>query len=44
MVFWVVFGIVAGIVTMGLYAAIRPRFGPGLATAIYAGATLWFLN
>lgn len=32
-----------GIVTVWLYAAIRPRFGPGLRTAVVAGLVVWFL-
>jgi hypothetical protein len=31
-----------GIVTVWLYAAIRPRFGPGPKTASLAGATVFF--
>jgi hypothetical protein len=31
-----------GIVTVWLYAAIRPRFGPGAGTALIAGAVVWF--
>ena len=36
-------GFVQGIATVGLYAAIRPRFGPGPRTAAMAGFALWFL-
>ena len=32
---------VTGILLVWLYAAIRPRFGPGLRTAIYAGLVVW---
>lgn len=31
-----------GIATVWLYAAIRPRFGPGAGTALCAGAFVWF--
>jgi hypothetical protein len=31
-----------GIGTVWLYAAIRPRFGPGVGTALCAGAAVWF--
>ena len=31
-----------GIVAVYLYAAIRPRFGPGVKTAVCAGLILWF--
>jgi hypothetical protein len=34
---------VAGIILMWIYAAIRPRFGPGLSTALKAGLASWFL-
>ena len=33
---------VLGIVTVWLYAAIRPRFGPGVQTAVIAGLAVWF--
>lgn len=35
-----VFGL--GIATTWLYAAIRPRFGPGVVTAVLAGTVVWF--
>jgi hypothetical protein len=31
-----------GIVTVWLYAAIRPRFGPGPGTAVLAALVVWF--
>jgi hypothetical protein len=33
-----------GIITVWLYAAIRPRYGPGAQTAICAGITVWLLS
>ena len=33
---------VAAIVAVFTYAAIRPRFGPGVKSAIIAGLILWF--
>jgi hypothetical protein len=36
-------GFALGIATVWLYAAIRTRFGPGVNTALCAGATVWFL-
>jgi len=33
-----------GIAVVWLYAAIRPRFGPGPRTAILAGPAVWFLS
>ena len=41
--FFVVFGFLLGIVTVWLYAAIRPRFGPGVPTATYTALAVWFL-
>lgn len=32
-----------GIVLVWIYAAIRPRFGPGPRTAIIGGLTFWFI-
>src|ERR1700694_2143479 len=39
---FVAFGFLLGIATVWLYAAIRPRFGPGVATAAIAGVAVWF--
>src|SRR5207249_12113958 len=39
---FVVWDIVMGIGLVWLYAAIRPRFGPGAKTAVIAGLALWF--
>jgi hypothetical protein len=36
-------GLAGGIATIGIYAAIRPRFGAGAKTAIYAGLAVWVL-
>jgi hypothetical protein len=33
---------IVGIVTVWLYAAIRPRFGAGAGTAVIAAAVVWF--
>lgn len=35
---------VFGIVTVFVYAAIRPRFGAGLKTAVITGCLVWFLS
>jgi hypothetical protein len=35
---------VLGITAMWLYAAIRPRYGPGPKTASVAGLALWFIG
>lgn len=39
-----VLGFLVGIVTVWLYAAIRPRFGPGPRTAVMAGVVTWGLE
>jgi hypothetical protein len=36
-------GIAAGLTAVWIYAAIRPRFGAGVKTAIYAGLAAWIL-
>ena len=43
MVVWIVLGFVWGIAAVWLYAAIRPRFGPGVKTALLAGVFLWLI-
>ena len=40
---FVVMGFAIGIATVWLYAAIRPRFGAGVSTALCAGSAVWFL-
>ena len=39
-----VLGLVCGIVLIWIYAAIRPRFGAGVKTAICAGVAVWFVG
>lgn len=41
-VVWNIWGFLAGIGLVWLYAAIRPRFGPGAGTAVKAGLAVWF--
>jgi hypothetical protein len=43
MTVWIVYGFVLGIAAVWLYAAIRPRYGPGAGTAVKAGLAVWFL-
>jgi hypothetical protein len=43
MVSYIVMDFVLGIALVWTYAAIRPRFGPGLRTAIYAAVLFWIL-
>jgi hypothetical protein len=38
---FVLITLLSGIVLIWIYAAIRPRFGPGPFTAVIAGLTLW---
>ena len=44
MVATIVSGFILGILTTWLYAAIRPRFGPGMKTAIFAAIPVWILG
>jgi hypothetical protein len=39
-----VLGIVGGIALVWVYAAIRPRFGSGVGTAIIAGVAVWLIG
>jgi hypothetical protein len=41
---FVVLMFVVGVVMVWLYAAMRPRFGPGARTAVLAGLVVWFLS
>lgn len=43
MTVWIIWGFVYGILCVWLYAAIRPRFGPGAGTAAKAGFIAWLL-
>ncbi|MGD2151624.1 MAG: hypothetical protein PVG79_00060 [Gemmatimonadales bacterium] len=42
-VIYMVVGFLLGIVTIWIYAGIRPRFGPGPKTAVLAGFIVWLL-
>jgi hypothetical protein len=42
-VVYLIFGFIIGLVTVWLYAAMRPRFGPGPKTAMMAGGAMWIL-
>jgi len=37
-------GILGGIALIWIYAAIRPRFGPGPMTAVLAGVAFWIIG
>jgi hypothetical protein len=41
--FYVAWGFVQGVVTVWLYAAMRPRLGAGPRTALVAGLLVWLL-
>jgi hypothetical protein len=41
---FIVLSFVGGIAAVWLYAAIRPRFGPGPKTAAIAGLVVWFFG
>lgn len=40
---FVLMGFAVGIVTVWLYAAVRPRFGAGARTAVITGLVIWLL-
>jgi len=42
MVVWLLWGFAWGIAAVWLYAAVRPRFGPGPGTAARVGVAAWF--
>jgi hypothetical protein len=44
MVMFNAIGLVYRILTIWLYAAMRPRFGAGLKTAVYAGLAAWVIG
>jgi hypothetical protein len=43
MAVWILWGFLAGLAAVWLYAAIRPRYGAGPRTAVIAGVGAWFL-
>jgi hypothetical protein len=43
MISYIVMDLVLGIALVWTYAAIRPRFGPGIRTASYAAILFWIL-
>jgi hypothetical protein len=40
---YIVMDLVLGLLLVWTYAAIRPRFGPGIKTAVYAAVLFWLL-
>jgi hypothetical protein len=43
-VWFVAIGFAIGVLLVWVYAAIRPRFGPGVPTAVCAALTVWALG
>ena len=43
-VFWLVLTYVGGVIAIWLYAAIRPRYGPGPKTAVGSGLAFWLIG
>ena len=41
---WLLIGLAGGGGGVVVYVAIRPRFGAGLRTALYAGVIVWFFS
>ena len=41
---FIIIGLLSGIFSLWLYAAIRPRYGAGPKTAVYAGLAAWFVG
>ncbi len=41
--YFLIYDLLKGLIAIWLYAAARPRFGPGPATALLAAITLWLL-
>ena len=39
-----VLGLVSGMILIWVYVAIRPRFGAGVKTAVYAGLAVWIVG
>lgn len=44
MLVWAAWGFAYGLLCVWVYAAIRPRFGPGAGTAVKAGLAAWLLS
>jgi hypothetical protein len=42
-IYFQVLGLITGIVTIWIYAAIRPRYGAGMKTAVFAAVMVWIV-
>jgi len=43
-IIFLIWGFLSGIAAIWLYAAVRPRFGPGVKTAVLTGFAFWLLT
>jgi hypothetical protein len=43
-VFFAILNLIVGLTAVWIYVGIRPRFGPGMHTAIYAGLATWLIG
>jgi hypothetical protein len=43
-VIFLIWGFLSGIGVIWMYAAVRPRFGPGMKTAVLSGFAFWILT
>jgi hypothetical protein len=43
-VFFAILNLIVGLTAVWIYAGIRPRFGPGAKTAVYAGLATWLIG
>ncbi len=44
LVSWSLYGFALGVASLWMYAAMRPRFGEGVRTVLYAGTAVWFFT
>jgi hypothetical protein len=42
-ILFAILNLIVGLTAVWIYVGIRPRFGPGVTTAIYAGLATWLL-
>jgi hypothetical protein len=43
-VFFAALNLIVGLTAVWIYVGIRPRFGPGMKTAVYAGLATWLIG
>jgi hypothetical protein len=44
LIIFLILSLIVGLVAVWIYAGIRPRFGAGVKTAIYAGLAVWLVG